>query len=89
MRKFILDKTLVLIGPVAGLVLACNCLLVNLVVVICHLQKYDVKTWGELPPLKILLSGYTSTFNKVCPGKIWFVHTYHNYINPQHWRHGW
>ena len=47
MRKFVLDKMLVLIGPTAGSVLA-NCLLVNLVVAIHHLQKYDVKNMGKI-----------------------------------------
>ena len=44
-----------------------------------------MKNMGEIVSLaRSYLSGYTSTFNKVCPYKIWSVHTYHNYINPTH-----
>ncbi len=54
MRKFVLDKMLVLIEPMAGSVLAVTPLLVNFSC-FCHSQKYDVKNMGEIASSRDLI----------------------------------
>ncbi len=81
MCEFVLDKTLVLIGLAARSVLVVTLLLVNFS---CYLSL--AKIWCEKHGGNCLLSrSYLDTLQpstKVCPGKIWSVHTYHNYISP-------
>ena len=81
MHEFVLDKTLVLIGPAAGLVLAVTLSLVNFSCYSSLAKIWCEKHGGNC----LLLRSYLDTLQpstKVCPGKIWSVYTYHNYVNP-------